>query len=165
MDITIQNNGGVYTLTSKQVIDAPHELVWNFFSKPENLENITPKDLSFQIIFLPEKTFYEGMVITYRIGIFPFIKNNWVTEISKIKNGEYFIDEQRVGPYKMWHHEHHFKKLKDNQIEMTDYVHFKPPLGIFGKIAYTLFIKKKVKQIFEFRWKFIESKFNKKASF
>jgi ligand-binding SRPBCC domain-containing protein len=101
------------------------------------------------------------MFITYKVEIFPNIKTKWVTEITKIVDKEYFIDEQRVGPYLIWHHEHLFQKLSDNQVKMTDTVHFKIPLGILGKLAYVSFIKKKLIHIFQFRYDFIEKSFNK----
>jgi len=158
-NIKIINNGGVYTLYSEQIIHQSLEKVWEFFSRPENLQQMTPDDLNFEIIFLPER-FYEGMFITYKIKIFPFIKTKWVTEITKIAVGHYFIDEQRVGPYSIWHHEHHFQKLSDNQVKMIDIVHFKIPLGILGKLAYITFVRKKLLHIFQFRYNFVEKYFN-----
>ena len=95
-----------------------------------------------------------------QIGLFPGISSNWVTEITAVEKEQYFIDEQRFGPYSMWHHLHAFEELEDGTVLMKDKVHFKPPLGILGKLAYGLFIKKKLKVIFEFRFEKLEKLFN-----
>lgn len=88
--------------------------MWDFFSRPQNLNDMTPNDLKFKITTknLPQRT-YQGQIITYTIELFPMISNYWVTEITLVKPNQLFIDEQRFGPYKMWHHEHHFQELTD----------------------------------------------------
>ena len=98
------------------------------------------------------KQMYEGMIIKYKVSPFPGVKMNWVTEITHIKEKEYFVDEQRSGPYSMWHHEHKIEPIEGGVL-MTDIVSYKPPLGFLGSIANSLLIKKQLKEIFDFREK------------
>ena len=116
------------------------------------LFDITSKDL-------PEKM-YPGMIITYKVSPLLNIKINWVTEITQVKDKYFFIDEQRLGPYKMWHHQHFFEK-KDEGVLMTDIVTYIPPFGILGDIANVFLIKKQLKAIFDYRFKVMDEKFNK----
>lgn len=97
----------------------------------------------------PEKMF-AGQIISYRIGILPLITSHWVTEITQVENNKYFIDEQRFGPYKMWHHEHHFYE-NESGILMKDKVSYKIPLGVLGKVAHMLFIRSQLIKIFTYR--------------
>lgn len=157
--VVIEKLPGVYVLHSKQLIQADLESVWTYFSRPQNLEKITPNDLTFEITSQPDEIMYPGQLISYRIGIFPFIKSNWITEISQVREREYFIDEQRFGPYRFWHHTHKFTSTAKG-IQMEDQVFFKLPFGLFGKMAYALFIKKKLTKIFEFRYKHVDSVFH-----
>lgn len=123
---------------------------WEFFSSPENLQKITPSAMNFRITSeLPEEI-YPGMFITYKVSPLMGIPINWITEITQIEKHKYFIDEQRSGPYKIWHHEHHFKEI-DGGVEMTDIVYYKVPLGFLGHWLEKLFINKKVKSIFDYR--------------
>lgn len=126
---------------------------WDFFSRPENLNAITPDDMSFEILTdLQGKTMYPGMIIRYKITPFAGIKMNWVTEITQVQHLTYFIDEQRFGPYAFWHHQHRFREV-DGGVEMEDILHYKIPYGIIGTIADKLFVEKKVEEIFAFRQK------------
>jgi ligand-binding SRPBCC domain-containing protein len=158
-EIEIVKHSGVYTLISKQVIDAPLRDVWDYFSNPGNLSRITPGDMHFRITSRPKEPMYAGMIITYKVKIFPLIMSNWVTEITHVETFKYFIDVQLFGPYKLWHHQHHFDE-QENGVLMTDIVTFKIPYGIFGRIAGS-FVKKKLKKIFAFRYAFIADKYNK----
>ena len=117
----IKKHSGIYTLETQQLVPAKIENTWKFFSNPANLNNITPKNMGFKITSNSADKMYKGQIITYKIGIFPFIKSNWVTEITEVKENSYFIDEQRIGPYKMWHHEHVFIPL-GNQTKIIDKV-------------------------------------------
>ena len=144
-----------------QFIPQPLETVWGFFSRPENLNDMTPGDVSFEITSdIAGLQMYTGMIICYRISPFAGIKMNWVTEITHIEEGRYFVDEQRFGPYAMWHHEHHFTE-QDGGVLMTDRLHYKVPYGIIGTIADQLFVDAKVEEIFGFRQKAMEEKFGK----
>lgn len=103
---------------------------------------------------------YAGQIISYKVAPLPGLKTNWVTEITHVENGKFFVDEQRFGPYKMWHHEHHFKEVDDG-ILMTDKVSYKIPFGFLGHLAQVLFVKNQLKDIFEYRVKVLEEKFGK----
>lgn len=154
-----------YRLEFKQEINAGLEEVWDFISSPKNLKEITPSYMGFDILTpnLPEKM-YAGMVIGYIVKPLLGIKMNWLTEITHVRDLEYFVDEQRSGPYSMWHHQHHIEKTK-NGVLMTDIVHYIPPFGILGAIANTLFIKKQLKEIFDYRTAAMEKRFPPKKSF
>ena len=150
----------VYSFRSEQLIKAPIDEVWDFISSPGNLKKITPESMGFDIISgeLPEKM-YAGMIIAYIVKPLFGIKTKWVTEITHIQEGEFFIDEQRVGPYALWHHQHFIEKV-DNGVLMKDIVTYSPPFSFLGALANTLLIKNKLKEIFEFRHKALERHFN-----
>lgn len=93
---------------------------------------------------------YPGQIISYKVAPFPGFKTNWVTEITHVSEGRFFVDEQRFGPYRMWHHEHHFE-VHENGVLMTDRVSYKLPFGIFGRIVHALFVEEQLKQIFSYR--------------
>lgn len=141
-----------------QLIPESLDVVWNFFSSATNLSLITPPKMGF-LITSPEQTeMYAGMFITYKVSPAFGIKLNWVTEITQINNRKFFIDEQRRGPFSIWHHEHHFREVIGG-VEMHDILYYAVPLGIFGKLANLLFVKKKVEYIFRYREKQIEELF------
>jgi ligand-binding SRPBCC domain-containing protein len=144
---------GFYQLFAQQKIPASIEEVWNFISSPGNLKKITPDHMGFDIITpdLPEKM-YPGMIIAYKVSPLFKIKMTWVTEITQVRENQYFVDEQRVGPYQMWHHEHQIKPIKGGVL-MQDIVSYKPPFGFLGTIANTLMIRKQLKSIFDYREK------------
>jgi len=89
------------------------------------------------------------------------IKLNWMTEITHVKEKEYFVDEQRFGPFAFWHHEHHFTEI-DGGVLMHDILHYSIGFGPIGKIANAITVKKKIKEIFEFRYKKVEEIFGHK---
>lgn len=136
--------------------------MWDFFSRPQNLNDMTPNDLKFKITTknLPQRT-YQGQIITYTIELFPMISNYWVTEITLVKPNQLFIDEQRFGPYKMWHHEHHFQELTDGSVEMIDRITYKLPFGFLGRLLASTLIKKRLKAIFEYRYQYCERVFGR----
>ncbi len=144
---------GFYQLRTIQKIPSNISEVWDFISSPANLKRITPDHMGFDIITpeLPEKM-YPGMIIAYKVSPFLGLKMTWVTEITHIREKAYFVDEQRVGPYSIWHHEHQIKSI-DGGVLMTDIVSYKPPFGILGSIANELFIRKQLKAIFDYREK------------
>lgn len=136
----------------KLTIPRPLEETWEFFSRPENLKKLTPKDVKFEFLTpLEGVTMYPGIAIQYRVTPFPFFTTDWITEITQIKHHEYFIDDQRVGPFALWHHQHHFRAIDDQHTEMTDILHYQAPLGPLGTIADWLFVHRQVKEIFRFR--------------
>lgn len=144
---------GIYTLEQTQKIPSSMEKVWDFISSPKNLKEITPPHMGFDIITknLPEKM-YQGMIVGYKVSPLLGIKLTWVTEISQVKYLEFFVDEQRIGPYTLWHHQHHIKQIKGGVL-MTDIVNYVPPFGFIGDIANAILIKGQLKDIFEFRTK------------
>ena len=148
--ISFFNRSGVYQLEVEQFLPVTIEVAWNFFSSPKNLSKITPPNMGFDITSECGDTMYRGQIITYKIGILPGIKGNWVTEITELHKPNLFIDEQRVGPYSIWHHEHHFRTI-DNGVIMKDIVSYKVPLGFIGRFLHSVYIKKQLKSIFQFR--------------
>ena len=133
-----------------QFVPSSLDVVWDFFSSPANLSKITPPEMGFIITSPVSDEMYPGMFITYKVSPVKGIKLNWVTEITQINNKKFFIDEQRSGPYKTWHHEHHFREVEGG-IEMHDILYYQVPFGIFGKLADMVFVKNKVSRIFEYR--------------
>ena len=150
-----------YQLIKKQNIPASIDEIWDFISSPSNLKEITPKHMGFEVTGNTGKgQMYPGMIITYKVSPLLGIKLNWVTEITHVKDKEYFVDEQRIGPYTMWHHEHKIEPIAGG-IMMTDIVTYQPPMGILGAIANTLFIKKQLEEIFCYRTVALENIFGK----
>lgn len=150
---------GFYQLQTMQRIPASREKVWDFISSPANLKKITPKHMGFDIISrsIPEKM-YPGLIIAYRVSPLFGMKLTWVTEITHVQDGHYFVDEQRIGPYAMWHHEHILEPI-DEGVLMKDIVSYKPPLGFLGTLANKILIHGQLRQIFSFREKAIENIF------
>ena len=153
----------VYSLKAVQLINTTLDDAWNFFSNAENLAAITPKSLGFKIISTHQsEKMYAGQIIEYTIKPLFDIPVYWMTEITHVQYHQYFIDEQRFGPYRLWHHQHHFKAI-NNGIEMTDIVHYKIPFWFIGDVVNFLIVKEKLKEIFEFRYKSIEEKYGVNA--
>ena len=145
----------VHTIERTQIIRASPAAAWEFFSSPCNLEKITPKSLGFQILSpLPEKM-YPGMMIRYRVSPLLEIPMTWVTEITHVEEGCRFIDEQRVGPYRMWHHEHHFRDLGDGRVEMLDRVTYQLPFGWLSEPVHALVVEPQLRIIFDYREKVV----------
>lgn len=159
--ITIKKHSGIFTLEATQELPIDIKQAWTFFSSPNNLEKITPPHMGFTITSKVTQSAYPGQIISYKVGILPGIKLNWVTEITQVKHELFFIDEQRFGPYKMWHHEHFFESLPNGNTLMRDKISYKIPFGFLGYIAQKLFIKKQLTSIFEFRFKTLDHLFNK----
>lgn len=151
----------VYSKKSEQFLNSSIEECWEFFSDPKNLQIITPKSMGFKVTDFDNKNMYEGQIIQYKITPLFGIKLSWLTEITKVKEGSYFIDEQRFGPYAFWHHKHFFEPT-ENGVKMTDVVHYAIPLGFIGRIMNTLVVKNKLKEIFEFREQKVNQIFNSK---
>ena len=150
----------LHVIKTKQLIKSDIDTVWNFISSPANLAEITPESMGFDIIGDKNETekMYEGQIIEYFVSPVAGIKMHWVTEITHIRDKEYFVDEQRFGPYSFWHHKHFLKEIEGG-VEMTDIVHYKAPFGFLGRIANALLIKKKLKTIFDYRYNKLEEIF------
>ena len=155
-NIDISYHSGVYTLKTQLILPISLEKAWEFITVPTNLDKITPDEMNFRITNNPGSETYQGQIITYKIGIFPLVESNWITEITHLVKEKFFVDEQRFGPYAMWHHEHHFAEMQDGKVKMTDIVNFKMPLGLFGDLIAGKAVKNKVRFIFESRYKILE---------
>jgi ligand-binding SRPBCC domain-containing protein len=135
------------------------EQAWDFFSSPANLQRITPAEMGFKIISrFHGLRMYPGQLIEYKVRPLLGIPVYWMTEITQVQEPVYFIDQQRFGPYTLWHHQHHFKAIPGG-VEMTDIVHYRIPLGLLGDLANWLFVKKKLESIFQYRYKAVEELF------
>jgi len=148
-----------YQFHKKQIVKGSISEVWDFISSPGNLKEITPDYMGFEITSrnLPQKM-YPGMIISYTVKPLLGIKMLWVTEITHVEEMRYFVDEQRIGPYSMWHHQH-FIEPDGQGVLMTDIVSYSPPLGFIGAIANTIFISKQLDTIFNYRENKLEKLF------
>lgn len=143
----------------EQFIAQPLDHVWSFFSRPENLNAMTPETVSFEILSdVAGVEMFPGMIVRYRISPFAGIKMRWVTEITHVSEGKYFIDEQRFGPYAFWHHLHWFEPQGEGVL-MKDILHYKVPYGPLGDIVNLLVVEPKIEEIFRFRKKAVEQVF------
>jgi ligand-binding SRPBCC domain-containing protein len=149
----------MYQLKRTQLVKTDLATCWDFFSSPHNLSKITPDSMGFVVkTEIPEKM-YEGLMIEYTVKPLLNIPMRWVTEIKTVRDYSFFVDEQRVGPYKIWHHEHRFKDLGD-AVEMTDIVSYELPLGFLGRLMHGLVVRKKLDSIFAYRFEAVEKLFN-----
>lgn len=140
----------IYTLHKKQKLPISLDEAWNFLINPKNLKTITPDYMSFDIISIIDKLLYSGQIIQYKVTPLLGIKTKWVSEISHVKDKEYFIDEQLYGPYSLWHHKHFIKEIAGG-VEMEDIIDYKVPFGILGRLIHPLIVKPKLDEIFEYR--------------
>jgi ligand-binding SRPBCC domain-containing protein len=151
----------LYKKETVQHINASLEECWAFFSNPSNLQKITPESMGFEIIDFDNKMMYPGQIIQYTVKPLFGLKLPWTTEITYVKENCYFIDEQRFGPYVLWHHKHFFEAT-ENGTMMTDLVHYALPFGFLGRIMNALVVKNKLKEIFDYREKMVNKIFNSK---
>ena len=142
----------VYTLHKKQNLPISIEKAWDFLSNPKNLKTITPGYMSFDILSGADRAMYAGQIIQYIVTPILGIKTKWVTEITHVKDNEYFVDEQRFGPYALWHHKHFIKPIEGG-VEMEDIIDYKIPMGILGQLAHPILVKPKLQEIFDYRQK------------
>jgi len=148
----------VHRLQHKQFLPITLEEAWTFFSTPRTLEAITPAFLNFEITSEVPEEIYAGLVITYRIAAVAGIPMTWVTEIKHVERLRRFVDEQRIGPFRFWYHEHRFQAVAGG-IEMEDIVHYVMPWGWFGRIAHWVFIRDRLASIFHFRRNYLDGFF------
>lgn len=140
----------MYQLKTSQKLPISIEKAWGFFSDPKNLKEITPNEMNFRILNGADKSIFAGQIIQYKVSPILGVSLKWVTEITHVVNKKYFVDEQRFGPYSLWHHKHFIKEIEKG-IEMEDVIHYKVPGGIFGEFLNKLFIKKQLSEIFNYR--------------
>ncbi len=149
----------VYSIKTVQKIPVSLKEAWDFFSNPANLAAITPAHMNFEVISKHHgERMYPGQIIEYKVSPLPLYRVYWMTEITHVENEKFFVDEQRFGPYTLWHHQHHFKEVKEG-VEMTDIVHYKIPLWILGDLANLLLVEKQVQKIFDYRKRAVEALF------
>lgn len=150
----------VYSIRRTQFLPVTPREAWDFFSSPANLPRITPESMGFKILYSSgDGVMYPGQLIRYRVNIMPMVSLHWVTEITHVHEPAYFVDEQRFGPYALWHHQHHFKEVAGG-IEMTDEVNYAIPFGFIGQLANWLFVEQRVNVIFDYRFAKLKSLFN-----
>ncbi len=150
-----------YSIKTVQKIPLSLEEAWSFFSNPANLQLLTPDDMDFRVISKLHGTrMYAGQIIEYKVKPLLGISLYWMTEITHVEEQRFFVDEQRFGPYRFWHHQHHFRQIEGG-VEMTDSVHYKNPLWLLGDLANFLFVKKRLIKIFDYRFKKVEELFGK----
>lgn len=135
-----------------QRLPITRQQAWDFLSEPANLKTITPDYMGFNILSGADRPMYAGQIIQYIVTPVLGIKTKWVTEITHVKEGNYFVDEQRFGPYALWHHKHFIREIEGG-VEMEDIVDYKIPLGVIGQWMHPLLVKPKLDEIFEYRRK------------
>jgi len=151
-----------YHLEFEQNLPIPLADAWGFFSSPLNLARITPKEMNLKVTsnYTKDTKMYAGMLITYHVSPVFGIKMNWMTEITHVKEHEYFVDEQRFGPYALWHHQHHFKEVPGG-VKMHDILDYAIPYSFLGQVANRVLVNREVKNIFTYRTKAIDDLFGK----
>tara|TARA_S200000501_G_C20829700_1_gene746632 strand:+ start:57 stop:515 length:459 start_codon:yes stop_codon:yes gene_type:complete len=150
----------IHQIKKEQFLNASIEDVWGFVSSPKNLKKITPDYMNFVIKSKNrEEKIYPGMIICYKVSPLLKIPTSWVTEITHVEKNKLFVDEQRVGPYKIWHHEHLFKQ-EEKGVLMIDIISYKLPFGILGRLVNYFFINKKINKIFNYRYDRMKEIFN-----
>lgn len=141
----------IYQLERKQIVSLGLEECWRFFSDPRNLEKITPPAMNFTIKRALPAAVYPGLMIEYTVSPLAGIPLTWLTEIVQVDAPHRFVDEQRVGPYRLWHHEHFFRALPNGRTEVRDLVTYVPPLGPLGALLNALVIRPQLERIFDYR--------------
>ncbi|MEZ4797668.1 MAG: SRPBCC family protein [Flavobacteriaceae bacterium] len=148
----------IYRLYKKQNLPISIEEAWEFLSSPVNLKTITPDYMNFDILSGADRPMYPGQIIQYIVTPVLRIKTKWVTEITHVVDKKYFVDEQRFGPYALWHHKHFIKEIKSG-IEMEDIIDYKLPFGWLGQLLHPILVKPKLEEIFNYRTKKLEELF------
>ena len=158
----LRKKGGLYTLYTKFEVKNNISETWKFFTNVKNISKIMPKELNFNVTSKTSKQVYEGEIISFRTKIpkIPFLKTNIISEIKKISDEEYFVDQQISGPYKIWYHEHHFKKSKNNTTIITEKINYKLYFHPFSRVLHKLFIRKQLAKLFQYRIKKTEGILN-----
>ncbi len=153
----------IYQLKREQHLHCSLEDAWSFFSTPNNLEKLTPESVGLKITHGASDTVHEGQIIGYKVRIAPLIWITWLTEITHVEHMHRFVDDQRVGPYKVWHHTHRFEPDGEGVL-IKDEVTYVMPFGIIGRIAHRLFVKKQLRHIFDERKKLCDAYFNEESA-
>lgn len=147
-----------YQLTAEQYLKATPQEAWAFLSDPRNLQRITPDTMKFEICSGAGEPMFPGQVISYNVSPFPGVRTSWVTEITHVREGEYFVDEQRFGPYRFWHHKHFISPVEGGVL-MRDVVDYALPLGPLGDLAHALLVRRQLQAIFSYRESALEARY------
>lgn len=150
----------IYTLHKKQNLPISVDEAWKFLSSPANLKTITPDYMSFDIISGADRPMFPGQIIQYIVTPVLGIKTKWVTEITHVMDKKYFVDEQRFGPYALWHHKHFIKEIEGG-VEMEDIIDYKVPFGLIGRLVHPFLVRPKLEEIFNYRTTKLEELFGK----
>lgn len=153
----------IYNLHVKQKLPISLDEAWKFLSDPRNLKTITPDYMGFRIISGADREMYPGQLIQYIVTPLAGIKTKWVTEITHVRDREYFVDEQRFGPYALWHHKHFIKEIKGG-VELEDIIDYKLPMGFLGELAHPFLVEPKLKEIFNYRHQKLHELFGEYSS-
>lgn len=148
----------LYSLHREQKLPINLDKAWEFFSNPCNLEIITPPWLNLKPASLVPEQMYPGMIVVYGLKPFPGLQTNWVTEITHVSRPYFFVDEQRFGPYKFWHHQHHFREIRGGVVA-KDLIHYALPAGPLGRFVHAAVVRKQLEKIFEYRRRALEEQF------
>lgn len=144
-------------LERQQTIPITLSEAWSFFGQPENLAGITPPSLGFRVTSSPQEAMYSGMILTYTVSPLLGLPLPWVTEITHCREPHFFVDEQRLGPYRFWHHQHHFREVAEG-VEVRDIVHYLLPFGPLGQVASGL-VRRQLAAIFDYRREAVQQRF------
>jgi ligand-binding SRPBCC domain-containing protein len=147
----------LYNLSTVQRLAVGIGEAWEFFSDPANLQEITPPSLDFRIVSELPPRVYAGLVIVYRVTALPRFPMSWVTEITHVDEPRMFVDEQRFGPYRFWHHQHHFREVPGG-VEVRDIVHYAPPRPL-APVVERLLVGPRLRGIFEHRRTVLRDRF------
>jgi len=154
----------IHSLHREQYIPGDPAQTWAFFASPHNLDRLTPPDLRFEIVGDVAPRMYAGQMIEYRIGVMPGVTTRWLTEITHVREADFFVDEQRIGPYRLWHHEHHFAAAADGRgVHITDRITYDPGWGPLGGIVNRVWLRRRLAGIFDFRARTISELFPSKS--
>jgi len=150
----------IYQFKRTQLLPIRLDETWDFFSSPQNLVKITPARMNFRILHHPGTAMHAGQIIHYKVKVLPVYTVKWITEITQVNKPFHFVDEQRLGPYSFWHHEHHFKEVPGG-VEMTDEVSYSIPLGWIGQLANRFYVHRELCSLFDYRHAVLENLFGK----
>jgi len=156
-----EKQGKIYQLSAKIILPISLDEAWKFFSDPSNLKAITPEYMGFNILSSMDESMYPGQIISYMVSPLLGIKMNWVSEITHVEHKKYFVDEQKIGPYAIWHHKHFLKEIEGGT-EIRDVVHYKLPISLIANRFHSLIVKPRLKEIFEYRTNKLNTMFGEK---
>lgn len=150
----------VYRLQQTQMLPISQDTAWDFLCRPEHLEELTPPGVGLTVTSdLPDRI-YPGLIITYRLNLYSMFSFNWVTEITQAERLSYFVDEQRSGPYRFWHHEHRLRPVEGG-VEMSDVVHYALPFGLLGRMVHAAIVRNQLNTIFDYRREVLSARFGR----